>query len=195
MQKYSSRPTSKPIEVVLDCLDLTAEILTYVPTHAIFPVRLSCKRFNQASVRVVGDKGFHSSVKHFVCSISLLQWGIASGCPTKHMCVMAAAAGQTKVLYWLRHEHNPPYHWDERAVLAAIKFEQIKVLQWLRCCNSPPCPWGTDSCELAVRIGNLEILKWLREVCLPPCPWNEPRCRAIALEQQHDDIINWFLKI
>ena len=182
---------------VLDNDDLLRIIAEYVSNYPIAFV-LTCIRFraiynslpeNDNNSRMVSKVGLHC------WSVSLVEWAISLGCPTRKLCFYAARIGSLDSLQWLRNQ-DPPFPWCYPSVYAA-EGGNLHVLQWLRAqehpmdqcvCNAaaangrlhvlqwlraqdPPCHWDEETCAIAAQSGHLHVLQWLRTQ-EPPCPWD-----------------------
>ena len=122
-------------------LDLAGEIVSFLPQGALLPVSLSCRGLREGVRRILGpDRQLRSIPRQMVSSVSLVQWALAEGCTTAHICEHAAAEGNLHVLKWLREEANPPCPWDSRTCIRAAANGHLHVLKWLREEASPPCP-------------------------------------------------------
>jgi hypothetical protein len=148
------------VRAVLDCLDITGEIVGFIDLHALLPVLLSDPRLRDAVRRILGPEGsLTSDQRFFVTSVPLTQWAIGMGCRTKGLCTSAALSGSMDVLKWLRKENDPPCQWSESTCHAAAEGGHLHVLKWLREENDPPCLWDEKTCDLAAEGGHLHVLK------------------------------------
>ena len=200
---------------VLDNDDLLRIIAEYVSNYPLAFV-LTCIRFraiynslpeNDNNSRMVSKVGLHC------WSVSLVEWAISLGCPTRKLCFYAARIGSLDSLQWLRNQ-DPPFPWCYPSVYAA-EGGNLHVLQWLRAqehpmdqcvCNAaaangrlhvlqwlraqdPPCHWDEETCAIAAQSGHLHVLQWLRTQ-EPPCPWDEETC-AFAAQSGHLHVLQW----
>ena len=202
-------------------IEIIAKIVNYLQPYALLPAALTCHCFLDATRRVLGPHQLlKSNEKHFVSSVSMVEWAIRMRCRTTNLCNTSASLGCTRVLRWLREENTPPFPWnrvticdeavkagclsslkwlieekgiksyDARTSAIAAGSGHLHILIYLRYQLDPPCTWDVLTCTRAAESGHLSILKWLRECNSPPCPWGESTCNRAAIEG-HLDILRW----
>lgn len=80
--------------------------------------------------------------------------------PGRNQCMVAAAAGQTAVLEWLR-SHVKFGAWDSAVCTAAARANQLEALRWLQTTFAAACPCNVYTMDAAAERGHLDILKFL----------------------------------
>lgn len=117
----------------------------------------------------------------------VLRWMAAAGGPdvtnNARACAVAARAGNTDLLAWLRASPSP-FAWNETVCAIAAERADVPMLQWLR---ERDCPWDTRVCAHAARAGNSDMLRWAHE---RGCPLDSETCAASA-ENGHLAVLQW----
>jgi hypothetical protein len=180
------------VRAVLDCLDITGEIVSFIDLHALLPVLLSDPRLRDAVRRILGPDGsLISDQRFFVTSVPLTQWAICMGCITEGLSTSAALSGSMDVLRWLRKKNDPPCPWSESTFYsAAAEGGHLHVLKWLREENDLLVRGMNLLVLILLKGGHLHVMKWLREENDPPCPWDDWTC-AYAAERGHLHVLKW----
>ena len=97
--------------LLLNSVDITSEIASYIHAHALLPLLLSCKTFNEGVRR--NFKYHNTSLKsdaiYFVTSMTLSKWALSMGCKIRLLCRHAAGYGQLNILMWLINHFNNSY--------------------------------------------------------------------------------------
>lgn len=190
-----SRRLSRSVCIALNAIDIVGEVASFIPHGAMLPVLLSFRGLHNGARRVLGDRDIRSSERHFVSSVSLLQWAISMGCRVDgRLCDLAVAGGHLPVLKWIHEMRSSGglSPCDAYTVCVAARAGHLHMLRWLREELSPPCPWiGEIMCKSAAECGHLHVLMWLREGSSPPCPWDVSTCCHVAAAAGHLQVLQW----
>ncbi len=115
--------------------------------------------------------------------LTVLKWARQQKCPWSEItCAQAAGGGHLAVLKWARKNRCP---WDSWTCSAAARGGHLAVLQWAR---RHRCPWDALTCLGAAHGGHLDVLQWAVE---HGCPWNAAECEREALDNGHDNVVQW----
>ena len=195
------RAPSQSVKTALNSEDITMEIVSYVPTGALLPVFLSCRRFRDGVRRLFGGVSqLNNDPREFCTSAQLLQFALSLGMPKKVilLCTYAAECGSLEALAYVVEGEQNKLKFPNSMLASAALGGNIEVLEYalnrsegvvnqsevcasaalgghlhvLKWLHQKGYSFCEQACICAAQGGHLHILEWLRLEIIPPCPWN-----------------------